>query len=101
MIPLPHDTTDVLLAPVILALDQEIDRLAGLSQDELYYMVALSTDREPTRARRRELLLEAISRDVETHHWELGWDPRGIRLTHETHKVVLGVPESVRTFVGS
>jgi hypothetical protein len=101
MIVLPHDTTDVLLAPVALALDQQLQQLTDLTQLEIRHLVALCTDREPSGVEgRRELLLATISRDLDTHDWTLSWDMRGLKLEHETRRLVLGLPASVRVFLG-
>lgn len=83
MIAVPHDTTDTLLAPVALRLDQQLEELSALDQKEFLYFVALSTDREPhTHERRCELLMTAVTREVDCHGWGLSWDQRGLRLTH-------------------
>lgn len=29
---------------------------------------------------------------VDCHDWELSWDPRGLRLKHDAHTFVLGIP---------
>ncbi len=101
MIKVPHDTTDVLLAPVALDLDQQLEQLGALDQQEIHYLVALTTDREPhSLERRRELLMTALLRDVDTHGWDIAWHERGLELAHGDRHVVLGVPQSVRTFVG-
>lgn len=98
---LPHDATDILLAPVALQLDQQLEQLGALDHDELVFLVALETDREPrTPDQRRDLLIEALARDVDTHGWQLEWVDRGLRLAHEERHVVLGLPASVREFVG-
>ncbi len=101
MITVPHDTTDILLAPVALDLDQQLDQLGALDQAEIHFLVALTTDREPNSLdRRRELLLASLVRDVDTHGWDVAWHARGLRLEHGGRQVVLGLPASVRLFVG-
>lgn len=101
MLKVPHDATDVLLAPVALDLDQQLEQLGALDQAELHFLVALTTDRDPTSVdRRRELLLTSLVRDVDTHGWEVSWHERGLQLEHGDRRVVLGIPSSVRTFVG-
>lgn len=101
MVTIPHDTVDTLLAPVALHLDQQLEQLAGLDQKELGYLVALSTDREgKTVQSRRALLLDCLVRDVDTHGWDVSWHERGLELQHRGRHVVLGMPASVRTYVG-
>lgn len=97
---IPHDATDLVLAPVALQLDERLDRLGALDTQELLFLIALETDRDPrSPEQRRELLLEALGRDVDTHGWELEWDPRGLRLGHEGRGLVLGLPPKVKAFV--
>ena len=100
MISMPHDTTDVLLAPVALALDQQLQQCSELSRLELLQLVVLSTDRTPRDGdSRRDLLLAALTRDIDTHDWTLAWEPRGLALGHNGHRLVLGLPASVLAFV--
>lgn len=97
---IPHDTIDLVLAPVALQIDERLDRLGTLDADELVFLIALETDREPrTLDQRRALLLEALGRDVDTRGWELGWDPRGLRLEHEGRRLVLGLPPALAAFI--
>ncbi len=101
MIQIPHDATDILLAPVALDLDQQLAQLGLLDQAEIHYLVALTTDREPnTLDRRRELLMSSLLRDVDSHGWDIAWHERGLKLAHGDRHLVLGIPQSVRTFVG-
>jgi hypothetical protein len=96
----PRDVTDLYLAPVALEIDRRLDALAGLSVEDLDFQVALQTDRQPTEpGSRATLLLATLSHLMPMHGWELSWDPRGVRLRHEGHSLVLGAPDSVRTYV--
>ena len=89
----PHDVTDLYLAPVLLAVDARIDELGKLDEDGLSYEVALESDTpDITRRMREDALIRTVTHLVDTHHWEFSWDPRGLRLTHDTHTFVLGVP---------
>jgi len=89
----PHDVTDLYLAPVLLAVDARIEELGKLDKHGLTYQVALESD-EPdlTRPMREEALIRTITHLIGTHHWKFSWDPRGLRMTHEAHTFVLGVP---------
>jgi hypothetical protein len=90
---LPHDVTDLRLAPVLLALEDRITELGGLDVEELNHRVALDSDRPGRTAQtRRSMLLTSLARDIDCHGWVLSWDPRGLRVTHAQHSVVLGVP---------
>jgi hypothetical protein len=89
----PHDMTDLYLAPVVLAVDARIEELGHLDKDGLAYEVALESDSPDfTRPLREEALIRAVAHLIECHGWELRWDPRGLRLTHDAHTLVLGVP---------
>jgi hypothetical protein len=89
----PHDVTDLYLAPVLLAVDARIEELGRLDRDGLAYEVALESDvPDFTRQMREEAVIRAITHLVDTHHWKFSWDPRGIRMTHDAHTLVLGLP---------
>src|SRR6478735_6998802 len=96
----PTDITDLYLAPVALRLDRQLATLAHLTEERIHVWVAVVTDREPsTVAERRELTLRALRREVDTHHWCLQHDPRGIRLSHGENSLVLGIPDSLRSYL--
>ena len=96
----PHDVTDLYLAPVLLAIDARIEELGRLDMDGLAYEVALESDtRDTTRQLREEALLKTLTHLTETHHWTLSWDPRGIRLAHDAHTFVLGIPAIFRDYL--
>jgi hypothetical protein len=89
----PHDLTDLYLAPVALAVDARITELGRLDQEQLAYEVALESDSPGfTREMREEALIRTVTHLIDTHDWEVSWDPRGLRLTHDTHTFVLGIP---------
>jgi hypothetical protein len=90
---LPHDISDLYLAPVVLALDAQIEELSQLDVDQLARRVALEANTAGwTRDQRESGLLEAIRHVIDCHDWQLAWDSRGVRLTHDQHRLVLGVP---------
>lgn len=89
----PHDIIDLYLAPVVLAVDARIEELGHLDKDGLAYEVALESDSpDLTRRMREEALIRTVTHLIERHGWELSWDPRGLRLTHDAHTFVLGIP---------
>lgn len=89
----PHDITDLYLAPVVLAVDARIEELGDLSEDRLAYEVALESDSPGFTLQMREgALIRTITHLIDCHDWEFSWDPRGLRLTHDTHTFVLGIP---------
>jgi hypothetical protein len=98
---IPHDATDLQLAPVALEVDRWLGDLADLSIDEIDLKLVLNTNRQTyDAADRREVLVGAIIHDVETRGWELSLHERGLRLTHEDRVLVLGLPPSVTEYLG-
>jgi hypothetical protein len=97
---LPSDLTDLYLAPVALRLDRQLAELAEMSQEAIHLWIALATDHEATTLdERRILAVRALQHDVDTHHWDLELDQRGLRLSHGDNALVLGIPESLRVYV--
>lgn len=97
----PHDLTDLYLAPVLLELDERLETFNELSPKDVELRVTLDTDRQPRHAGdRAALLLESITRAVDTHGWATSWAPRGLRMSHDGHAVVLGIPESLKVYLG-
>ena len=89
----PHDVTDLYLSPVLLAVDARIEELGRLDRARLAYEVALESDLpDISRQMREEALIRAITHLSDTHHWAFSWDPRGLRMTHDAHTFVLGMP---------
>jgi hypothetical protein len=100
MTTIPHDLPDLYLAPLTLAIDERIDELARLDIKELSMRVALDSDKPDwTQPMRESGLLLAVRRLIDCHGWSLTWDPRGVRLSHRTHSVVLGVPATFQQYV--
>jgi hypothetical protein len=96
----PHDITDLYLAPVVLAVDARIEELGRLDDDQLAYKVGLESD-EPdyTRSLREDALIRTITHQIDCHEWEFSWDPRGLRMAHDAHTLVLGVPGLLRKYL--
>lgn len=100
MTALPHDITDLFLAPVVLAIDARIRELAALDPAELTEHVALVSDTADwTRELREAALLDTVRHGIECHHWNLSWAPRGIQMTHESHELVLGIPTTFTDYL--
>lgn len=97
----PHDVTDLYLAPVLLAVDARLEELGQLDKRRLAYEVALESDLpDITRQMREEALMRAITHLTDTHHWAFSWDPRGLRMSHDAHTFVLGLPAALIDFLG-
>ncbi len=93
MAPKPHDLTDLYLAPVVLGVDARIEELGRLDGNRLAFEVALESDEaDYNRNMREEALIRALTYLTDPHGWEFRWDPRGLRLTHDAHTLVLGIP---------
>jgi hypothetical protein len=89
----PRDISDLHLAPVVLAIDAKIDELARLNVEQLSDEVALEGNAlNITWQMREDALLRTIAHLIDTHHWSLSWDPRGLRLSHDRQTLVLGIP---------
>jgi hypothetical protein len=101
MTAMPHDATDLYLAPVLLAVDARIEELGKLDKGQLAYEVALESDSpDTTRQMREEALIRTITHLIDRHHWDFSWDSRGLRLAHHAHTVVLGVPAVFLEYLG-
>jgi hypothetical protein len=98
---LPHDLTDLYLAPVALSLDAVLEEWGALDQDDLAFKASPYAGIRPewTRDDRAEALLAAVAYSVDCHEWSLSWHPRGLMLTHKGHRFVLGVPANFREFL--
>ena len=97
----PHDATDLYLAPVMLAVDARIEELGKLDKDGLDYEVALEADTpDITLQMRKDGLIRTVTHLIDVHHWEFSWDPRGLRMTHDSHTFVLGVPAVFFEYLG-
>ena len=103
--PIPHDIVDLQLAPVALALDQELEILGKLDGEALVQQLLVATNRRledaSNQSEREALVITVVTQAVDMHGWEVACDPRGLRLTHHGHCLVLGIPDSVRAFVES
>lgn len=100
MVALPHDGPDLFLAPVVLDVDARVAELGRCDREVLRERIALVSDTADwTRELREIALLKTVGRDVDCHGWQLSWDVRGIRLSHDRHQVVLGVPPSFVQFL--
>lgn len=88
----PHDMTDLYLAPVVLEVDARLEELGHLDKDQLAHKVAFLSDSEDSRPMSEEALIGTVTYQIDCHGWEFSWDLRGLRLTHDAHTLVLGIP---------
>lgn len=97
---LPHDVSDLYLAPVVLAIDAKLDDLATLEAHTLAQRVAIESNLPDwSRENRERALLESILHFIDSRGWTVSWDPRGLRLSHAEHSVVLGVPANMAQYL--
>lgn len=100
MATLPHDVEDPYFAPVVLALDAEIEELGQLDVNELARRVAQLGDFADWTGDLRAIgLLQTIRYLVDCRNWELAWDLRGLRVTHGPHSAVLGIPATFSQYL--
>jgi hypothetical protein len=96
----PHDYTDLFLAPVALSVDERLERLGELDRDALHRRVVLESNNEAWgRSRRGRDVVHSAIYLLDMHGWSADWDPRGVRLSHGAHTLVLGLPENVTRYV--
>ena len=96
----PHDYTDLFLAPVALAVDQRLEELGGLDPAELQRRIALESNQYTRHAADRGNAVAASATYLlDLHGWTASWDDRGVRLSHDSHGLVLGVPPNVAAYV--
>jgi hypothetical protein len=97
---LPHDVSDLYLAPVVLSIDAKLDDLGTLEPRTLAQRVAIESNlADWTREDREQALLESIQHFVDCRGWTVTWDPRGLRLSHDEHSLVLGVPANLAEYL--
>ena len=97
----PHDGSDLFLAPVALQIDARLDELATLDDDSLKFRVALEGNVDLANADLvAEGVVNACTNGIDLHHWEAVIDPRGLRLRHDDHTLVIGLPTNVRALLG-
>lgn len=98
----PKDITDLALAPVALALDARIAELGAMNPEAIEKHVALVADSDSqSDSMRRVGLMRTVCYLVDMHGWTTEWDHRGLRLSHETHSIVLGISDSLREYLRS
>lgn len=97
---LPHDVSDLYLAPIVLSVDAKLEDLATLEPHALAQRVAVESNR-PDRSRedRERALLAAIQHFIDCRDWTMTWDPRGLRLRNDEHTLVLGVPANLADYL--
>lgn len=97
---LPHDIPDLHLAPVVLAIDARIQEMGQLGTHALTTRIAIESDMADwTRSEREVALLRSVEHLIDRHGWSLGWDPRGIRVSHAHRTLVLGTPASFAEYL--
>lgn len=100
MITLPQNTADLMLAPVVLAINDRLEELGALSLDELRTQVALESNAPDWSRRFREMgLLASIRYLIDCHGWELSFDARGLRMVHGDRSLVLGIPPNLTAYL--
>ena len=97
---MPHDVSDLYLAPVVLSIDAKLDDLATMEPRALAQRVAVESNLPDwSREDRERALLESVQHFIDCRGWTVTWDPRGLRLSHDEHSLVLGVPANVSPYL--
>lgn len=97
---LPHDVSDLYLAPVVLSIEAKLDDLATLDSRTLAQRVAVESNLPDwNRQDRERALLQSILHFIDSRGWTMTWDPRGLRLRHDEHTLVLGVPANLADYL--
>lgn len=98
----PHDLGDLMLAPVLLSLEERIEELGQLSQSDLEFRVALDANIDTHEASRRpDGLQETIIMNVDLHGWTTKLVERGLEVSHGEHRFVLGLPRNMHEFLNA
>jgi hypothetical protein len=96
----PRDLTDLRLAPVALLVDGRLEELSTLDGAQLADAISFRSNHQPrSEAERGEALAAAATHLVDLTGWQATWDPRGVRLTHGNHTLVLGVSHRLTEYV--
>jgi hypothetical protein len=96
----PRDYADLFLAPVALEVDQRLEHFGGLDRQDLHMRVVVETDSEARdRVQRARDVVNSVTHLLDLHGWTAAWDDRGIRLSHDKHSLVLGVPRTLTAYV--
>lgn len=98
--PRPRDRADLYLAPVALTIDERLEELGALDDKALEKEIVFSANVDLSKAGARQQGLEtAVGYLVDLHDWSLELVPRGVRLSHSDHALVLGLPDNCRRFL--
>lgn len=96
----PRDLTDLRLAPVALAVDAQLQSFADLDRDAIHHRIAVESNSDAvTRDRRERDVVQSATYLLDLGGWAASLDPRGIRLTHDQHTFVLGMPRNLVDYV--
>ena len=96
----PRDRSDIYLAPVALAADARLEELGRLPFGEMITIVEGVADYPVIyRTLREAALIDAVRAAIPCHGWAFSVEPRGLRLTHREHSVVLGLPASLTAYL--
>ena len=97
---IPHDLTDLYLAPVVLAIEACMERLGRLAPDELALEIALSSNAPDwTRSWREQALTSAIEHLIDVHGWSLTVESRSLRLAHRRRVVLMALPPTLEAYL--
>lgn len=97
---IPHDLTDLYLAPVLLAIEARIEQLSALTPEELSLEIALTSNTPDwTRTWREQALTAAVGHLIDLHGWDVTVDARGLRLAHRRRTLMIALPPQLEAYL--
>jgi hypothetical protein len=96
----PRDLKDLFLAPVALAVEENLSRLSELSKADIILRIGLETDmRLDTPEAREDALLKSATHLVDMHGWSAKLTDRGVQLSNDNHFLTLGLGPNLSRFL--
>lgn len=96
----PHDITDLRLAPVALAVDARLESFLDLDRDAIHGRVSIETNSEASsKSERARNVVESVTYLLDLGGWHANLDVRGLALTHGQHRLVLGIPQNLIDYI--
>ena len=104
MSPMPKVAHDLTLAPVAVAIDENLQRLRNKTSTELDFELALELDKPEfshTREERAERIRRVSIRDVDLHGWnaEITHDGHSVHLSGGSVTIDIGLSAAISHFI--
>lgn len=83
-----------------LAVDGRLEELARLTPEELVCEIAVTANSDAkSSVERQRAVVSAATYPLDLHGWNVDLSPRGLRLHHAEHSLVLGLPPNVLEYL--